>query len=208
VTLPLVTSSIPGLVSAYPNNTTSFLRGDVTWATLPTPSVTGTAPIVVTSGNISLNIGTGLYSTSGSLTNLSTNYGYLFHSSGTIGGQSISTTPLTVNFNDQMQGFNMTCNTSSDYVQVTNSGGYEIDYGVCVGGISSTRQISVQVYVGSSSVAGTLKRFFIDSGDEDCAHGKHVMDLTAGQQVFLKVATSGSETATFDGPQLKVTRIY
>jgi len=208
VTLPLVSSTIPGLVSAYPNNTTSFLRGDGTWATPPTPAVTGSAPIVVTSGNISLNIGTGLYSASGSLTNLSTNYGYLFHSSGTIGGQSISTTPLTVNFNEQMQGFNMTCNTGSDYVQVTNSGGYEIDYGVCVGGISSTRQISVQVYVGSSSVAGTLKRFFIDSGDEDCAHGKHVMDLTAGQQIFLKVATSGAETATFDGPQLKVTRIY
>lgn len=157
---------------------------------------------------VAISIGTGLQIQSSAITNLSSNYGYLFHSSGTIGGQSISTTPLTVNFNDQMQGLQMTCNTTSDYVQVTNSGGYEIDYGICVGGISSTRQISVQVYVGSSSVPGTLKRFFIDSGDEDCAHGKHLMDLTAGQQVFLKVATSGSETATFDGPQLKVTRIY
>lgn len=174
-------------------------------ATIPANRVIGSS---TGSANAYLTIGTGLEIQSSAITNLSTNYGYLFDSDGTLSGQSIGTTPLTVNFNDQMQGLQMTCSTGSDYVQVTNSGGYEIDYGICVGGISSTRQISVQVYVGSSSVPGTLKRFFIDSGDEDCAHGKHVMDLTAGQQIFLKVATSGAETATFDGPQLKVTRIY
>lgn len=161
------------------------------------------------SANAYLSIGTGLEIQSSAITNLATNYGYLFSNTGGYSSFTVSSSWDKVTFNDQMQGLQMTCSTANEQITVTNTGGYEIDYGVCVVNNAGVKTYELQVYNGSSNVLGTYKKMILGASESGCFSGTHVMALSGGDIISLRIAcNAGSEVVTLNGPQLKVTRIY
>jgi len=176
-------------------------------ATIPANRLIGSS---TGAANIYLAVGTGNEIQSNQLTATTSHYGFLSDANGSVTSFAINTTPVKVDFDTPLTGLSgtMTVSSASDNITVTAAGGYEINYGVCISGVSSTRQISIAIYKNSSSQSPTNKSFFVTSGDEDCASGSHIMILNASDVIDLRIATSGAETVTLTGPQLSLKRLY
>lgn len=196
----------------FTTGTLGLTNGGVSLSKLVTstgPNVLGRVP--GTSGAPTYNtIGTGIEYNSNQLTATTSHYGFLSDADGSVTSFAINTTPVKVNFDTPLTGLagTMTVSSTNDNITVTAAGGYEINYGVCISGVASTRQISITIYKNSSSQAPTKKSFFVTSGDEDCASGSHIMVLAANDVIDLQIATSGAETVTLTGPQLSLKRLY
>jgi len=211
VTLPLVTSSIPGLVSAYPNNTTSFLRGDGTWATPPTPSVTGTAPIVVTSGNISLNFGNGLALSGSQLQTTPVIMAFLNHSSGGYTTNFTAGETKKVDFTTALSNSSITTDVSTnDNITINSAGTYEINYNVCINAPTNFDEPTVSIYVNGSQQGTTVKSVWLTvAGQKQCISGTHVMALSSSNTVDMRVQHPQAQTgANIIAPQLKVQKLF
>jgi len=196
----------------FTTGTLGLTNGGVSLSKLVTstgPNVLGRVP--GTSGAPTYNtIGTGIEYNSNQLTATTSHYGFLSDQNGSVTGFAINTTPVKVDFDEALSGLagTMTVSHANNNITVTAAGGYEINYGVCISGVASTRQISITIYKNSSSQAPTKKSFFVTSGDEDCASGSHIMVLNANDVIDLQIATSGAETVTLTGPQLSLKRLY
>lgn len=186
-----------------------IVDGAVALADLATIPVNRFIGSVDGANNAYVLLGTGLAIQSSQITNLSSNYGYLFSNTGGYSSFTVSSSWDKVTFNDQMQGLQMTCSTANEQITVTNTGGYEIDYGVCVVNNAGVKTYELQVYNGSSNVLGTYKKMILGASESGCFSGTHVMALSGGDIISLRIAcNAGSEVVTLNGPQLKVTRIY
>jgi hypothetical protein len=211
VTLPLVTSSIPGLVSAYPNNTTSFLRGDGNWATPPTPAVTGSAPIVVTSGNISLNFGNGLALSGSQLQTTPVIMAFLNHSSGGYTTNFTAGETKKVDFTTALSNSSITTDVSTnDNITINSAGTYEINYNVCINAPTNFDEPTVSIYVNGSQQGTTVKSVWLTvAGQKQCISGTHVMALSSSNTVDMRVQHPQAQTgANIIAPQLKVQKLF
>ncbi len=211
VTLPLVTSSIAGLVSAYPNNTTSFLRGDGTWATPPTPAVTGSAPIVVTSGNISLNFGNGLALSGSQLQTTPVIMAFLNHSSGGYTTNFTAGETKKVDFTTALSNSSITTDVSTnDNITINSAGTYEINYNVCINAPTNFDEPTVSIYVNGSQQGTTVKSVWLTvAGQKQCISGTHVMALSSSNTVDMRVQHPQAQTgANIIAPQLKVQKLF
>jgi len=199
VTLPLVSSTIPGLVSAYPNNTTSFLRGDGTWATPPTPAVTGTAPILVTSGNISLNYGTGLANSGGQLVTYNPS-GSIYSGSDTT-GETFDTSYEIVAMGTSAVSAGTDISYGTNNISITSAsaaGRYEISY-ACCHDVQANSAVTYAIHIEGSENAASKTVIETVNGLRNCVSKSFLTTLSNGDTVDLRLKTTGMITGNSYG---------